>query len=294
MKKYLIILICVLMTISAAYAQHQELRNQIAQIAHASSGRIGVAIRLLENEDTLSYHDQEHYVMHSVFKFAIAMTVLNEVDKGRFKLDQPLFITKADLPENYSPLRDKYPDGNVNITIRELLSYMVTVSDNDACDILLKQLGGAKKVNDFVHLIGVKNIVIKVSEADMAASWPAQYNNWCYPSAQIELLKKLYHQTVLSKTNNDLLWQFMLNTYVCPKRIRGLLPEGTPLIHRTGTSATNDQGLSPGTNDAGIIILPNGKHLAVSIFVADSHDDMPARELIIARIARAAYDEFSK
>jgi beta-lactamase class A len=293
-KPFLLACASVLATCGTAQAQHPALRQEIAQLARASSGKVGVSIRLLETNDTVSYHDRQPYVLQSVFKLAIAMAVLHEVDRGKLQLEQSLFITKADLPETYSPLRDKYPEGNVHVTIRQLLTYMVTVSDNDACDILLKQLGGPRKLTAYVHHLGVKKMVVKASEAQMAAAWPVQYTNWSYPSAQLELLNRVYQQTALSPTSNALLWQLLLDTSVGAKRLKGLLPAGTAVAHRTGTSATNAQGLSPGTNDVGIIMLPNGQHLAIAVFVTDAHEDIAARELVIARIAKAAYDEFAR
>lgn len=59
-------------------AQHQSLRNEIAQLAQATSGKVGVSIRVLETNDTLSYRDHQPYVLQSVFKLAIAMAVLHE------------------------------------------------------------------------------------------------------------------------------------------------------------------------------------------------------------------------
>jgi beta-lactamase class A len=293
LKQFLLVSTLVLALGSAARAQHQALRQKIAQLARASSGKVGVSLRLLETNDTLSYHDQQPYVLQSVFKLAIAMAVLHEVDSGKLQLEQPLFLTKMDLPETYSPLRDKYPEGNVNVTVKDLLTYMVTVSDNDACDILLKRLGGPRKLTAYVHHLGVKKMVVNASEVQMATAWPVQYTNWSYPSAQLELLTQVYHQTALSKTSTALLWQLLLDTSVGPKRLKGLLPPSTAVAHRTGTSATNAQGLSPGTNDVGIIELPNGQHLALAVLVTDAHEDMADRELVIARIAKAAYDEFA-
>jgi beta-lactamase class A len=81
---------------------------------------------------------------------------------------------------------------------------------------------------------------------------------------------------------------------VGPKRLKGLLPAGTPVAHRTGTSATNAQGLSPALNDVGVILLPNGQHVALAVFVTDSYADTATRELVIATIAKAVYDEFAR
>jgi len=150
---------------------------------------------------------------------------------------------------------------------------MVSLSDNNACDILLRQIGGPKSVNDYMASLNIKPISIRATEAQMAAAWPVQYTNWCEPQTQTELLRLLYNGAALSKPGNDYLWQIMLATSTGPKRLKGQLPSGTPVAHKTGTSNTNDKGLTAATNDVGIIILPNGKHLAIAVFITDSTAD---------------------
>ena len=275
-------------------AQHAALRATIACLASSGApAKVGVALRVLETNDTLSYHNRQPYPMLSVFKLALAMQVLHQVDRGHLHLAQTVFLTKADLPETYSPLRDKYPNGNVHVSIQELLTYMVTLSDNDACDILLKLVGGPTKLTAYVRQLGVRPFVAEVSEAQMGAVWANQYRNWSYPSTQVDLLARVYHQTALSPASSTLLWQMLLDTSVGLKRIKGLLPAGTPVAHRTGTSDTNAAGLSPALNDAGVIVLPNGQHVALAVFIADSYADTTTRELLIASIAKAVYDEFA-
>jgi beta-lactamase class A len=73
------------------------------------------------------------------------------------------------------------------------------------------------------------------------------------------------------------------------KRIKGLLPQGTIVAHKTGTSGTIN-GLTRATNDVGIITLPNGNHLAIAVFISDSYDSHADRELAIAKAAKAAFD----
>lgn len=278
---------------SPAQAQHQALRTTIAQLASAAPANVGVALHVLETNDTLSYHNQQPYPMLSVFKLAIAMKALHEVDRGRLRLAQRVLLTPADLPETYSPLRDKYPAGNVRVSVQDLLTYMVTLSDNNACDKLLQLLGGPSQITAYVRQLGIQPFVVEVSEAQMGAVWANQYRNWSYPSAQLDLLTHVYQQTALAKPTSELLWQLLLDTSVGPKRLKGLLPAGTPVAHRTGTSATNAQGLSPALNDVGILLLPDGQHVALAVFVADSYADTATREQLIATIAKAVYDEFA-
>ncbi|MBS1504359.1 MAG: class A beta-lactamase, subclass A2, partial [Bacteroidetes bacterium] len=259
-----------------------------------AKGIVGVSILNIETGDTINYNAHSRLVMHSVFKFPIALTVLNLVDKGKYKLDEKMKIRKSDMrPNTWSPLRDKYPSG-AEIPLSEILGYMVSQSDNTACDYLLKKIGGPQVVEDYIHSLGVKGIAIKASEADMAAAWEVQYTNWAKPADLVKLLDLFYGGKVLSKASNDFLYKIMTETTTGPKRIRGLLPKDAVVAHKTGTSPTNDAKLTPATNDIGIITLPNGKHLAVAIMICNSTADEAARDGVIAKIAKAAWDYYGK
>ena len=72
-----------------------------------------------------------------------------------------------------------------------------------------------------------------------------------------------------------------------------MLPDGTVVAHKTGTSQTVN-GVTAATNDVGLVTLPNGQHLAIAVFVSDSTANDTIREEVIAKVARAAWDEWSK
>jgi len=294
MRKILLPPLVLILSGLVVKAQHPQLRKAIAGIAKSASGKIGFAINLLETNDTLTYHNKDHYVLHSVGKLSVVMTLLHQIDQGKFKINQSVHIKKEDLPPTHSPLRDKYPNGNVNVGLDTLMAYAISYSDNNANDIILKTIGGTDAVEKFVHGLGIKEFAMKASEADMASEWPVQYGNYCEPNTQVELLKMVYHGSVLSKTSSAFLLKILFATNTGPGRLKGLLPKGTAVAHKTGTSPTNPQKLSPATNDVGIIVLPNGKHLAIAVFITDSKDADAKRELVIAKIARAAYDEFGR
>jgi beta-lactamase class A len=171
---------------------------------------------------------------------------------------------------------------------------MVSLSDNDACDILLKVIDGPKTVQDYMLRLGIRGIAVRATEADMASSWELQYTNWCKPKEATLLLDKFYKVEILAKPTTDFLYKILTETTTGPHRLKGLLPAGTIVAHKTGTSPTNAEGLSPATNDIGIITLPNGKHLAISVFVCNSTDDETTRDAVIAKISKAAFDFYSK
>ncbi len=271
-------------------AQQSSLREQIVNFSKPAKGIVGVSVLGLEDRDTLNVHGNAKLVMHSTIKLPIAMAVLHLVDSGLFTLDKTIKVKKKDLvKDTWSPLRDKFPDGG-DLTIRDLVTYMVSQSDNNACDILLNFLGGPDQVEDYIHLIKVTGINVEAGEADMAKSWEVQYTNWAKTVDMVKLLDKIYTGNVLAPASKDFLIKIMQETTTGPKRIKGLLPAGTVVAHKTGTSPTNSAGLSPATNDVGVITLPNGKHIAIAIFVCNSTADEATRESVIANIAKAVYD----
>ena len=75
-------------------------------------------------------------------------------------------------------------------------------------------------------------------------------------------------------------------------RIKGQLPEGTIVAHKTGSSDTNEEGIIGAANDIGIVTLPNGRHFAISVFVTNSKENDETNEKIISDIAKAAWDYF--
>jgi len=286
---------------AGALSAQNSLRQQIAELAKPAKGIVGVSVLGLEDRDTVNYNGNTRMVMQSVIKFPIAMSMLHLVDSGVFKLDQVVKVKKKDLfATSVSPLREKYPKGG-DIPLSELITDMISSSDNNACDIILDMLtglnysgpedqSGPAQVTEYLHSIKVRGISIEAGEQDMAKSWPVQYTDWCKPIDIVKLLDVFYSGKSLKPGTKDFLYKIMTETTTGPNRIPALLPKGTVIAHKTGSSGTNDAGLSPATNDVGIITLPNGKHVAIAIFVGNSTADEATRELVIAKIAKAVYD----
>lgn len=270
--------------------KNASLRKTIDGIVTQTDGKVGVSILNLDTRDTLTLNDTAHFPMQSTYKFPIAMAVLKQVDEGKLKLDQPIFVDKKWYYKTHSPLRDSIPNGNANVPLSRLTGLMVSLSDNVACDLLLDLIGGEAVADSFIHSLGVTEIAIVASEKKMAAAWDVQFTNWCRPSAYTQLLDIMNKGTALSKSSNDFLWKIMLETNTGPGRIRGLLPKELQVAHKTGTSGVQPDGLAAATNDVGIILLPNGQKLAIAVFVSLSHADADTRDKVIAQITKAAYD----
>jgi beta-lactamase class A len=220
--------------------------------------------------------------------------MLHAVDNGKFKLQQKIHIAKEDLlPNTWSPLRDKYPNGNIDITLGEIISITVSQSDNNGCDVLFKLLNGPKEVDNYIHSLGVREIAIAATEAEMHASWPVQYQNWCTPLTMCQLFNKFYKNEILTKPNTDFLWKVLVETTTGSKRIKGLLPPHIVVGHKTGTGGKSESGVTSAFNDAGIILLPDGQAIALTVFVSDTSDTESTIQSVIAKISKAVYDHYT-
>jgi beta-lactamase class A len=280
---------CVVAQISAK----ETLRGQIVKIASAAKGRVGVSLTVLETGETVALLGEQRFPMQSVYKFPIGMAVLQQVDQGKLNLDQMIRIEKSDfvLPGQRSPIRDNNPQG-VDMSLREILRYSVSESDGTACDVLLRVVGGAQVVNRYLQSLDVSGVVVATTEKEMATNEFVQYRNWAKPQSMIVLLRAFQEGRGLSASSRELLFKWMVESPTGPHRIKGLLPKGTMVAHKTGTSGTN-RGLTRATNDVGLITLPDGRHLAIAIFVSDSMADEAVREAVIAKITKAAWDFWS-
>ena len=275
---------------AAAALSLSGLKTEFEKIAKDAKGRVGVAVMLLESRESADLRGDEHFPMHSVYKLPIAMAVLQRVDKGELKLDQTVRVEKSDFVGRvmYSPVRDKYPEG-AQLTTAELLHYTVSESDGTTSDVLLNLGGGPRGVMAFLDEIKVSGINVVNSEKEIGRDWQTQYANWATPKGAVELLAALQTRRGLSPESQALLLKLATESVHGAKRLKGQLPEGTVVAHKTGTGLTRD-GIASATNDIGIITLPEDRHLAVAVFVSDSTADDATRESVIACIAKAAWD----
>ncbi len=268
------------------------LQRQIRVIAADARGKVSVACGLPDSSLNCDLDPQAHPPMQSVFKLPVAVRALHLVEQGKLSLDQSVRFLPSDriLPHSHSPLQDKYPEGNVDVPLRELLRLEISESDNVAADIVLRTVGGPAIVNEYIRSLGVRGFHLEDDEQGLARDAAVQYRNWFEPAGAVQLLRRISDESPRTAEHTRMLLQWMQGASSGAKRIKGELPAGTIVMHKTGTSGTRD-GVTFATNDVGLITLSDGRRLAIAIFVTDSKADDDTRDAVIARIAKAAYDE---
>jgi beta-lactamase class A len=286
------------------YKRDADLERQFAEIANDAKGKVGVAAVVIETGEAAFLNEKEAFPMQSVYKLPISMAVIEQVRLEKLGLDEKIAFTKDDMVRagQASVVRDKNPNG-AEYTIRELIRLALVESDGTASDVLMRVAGGAEEIQAYLTQIGVRDIKVLNTEKELGADQQLQYKNSATPMAAADLLKFLDSSYKLKTPLPDLkpedavgealILKYMNDAVTGPKRLRGGLPAKTILPHKTGTSGTRD-GVTAATNDIGVIYLPNGRHVAIAVFVSDSPADEKTREAVIARIAKAVWDNWGK
>lgn len=268
-----------------------SLDTQLEKIIKDKKAEIGIAV-IIDGKDTITINNDIHYPLMSVFKFHQALALADYMNKRNQSLDTLLTIKKSDLkPDTYSPLRDKYPKGEFEMSIAELLKYTLQLSDNNACDILFDYQGGPDAVNRYIRSLGIEGCAIAATEADMHEDLNLCYQNWSTPLAAAELLESFRRKPLFAKEYKDFIYQTMADCQTGQDRlVAPLLDKGMIVGHKTGTGDLNVKGQQIGCNDIGFVLLPDGRSYSIAVFVKDSEEVFSENSKIIADISRTVYE----
>lgn len=273
---------------SEAQSPHDlAIQQAIAGIAARSRGRVGVAAADLDGGGQILINGDMPFPMASTAKIAVAGTFLAGVEAGRFRLDQP-FPMMMPASAHGSGLRP----GPV-LPAQDLIERMITRSDNHATDGLITAVGGVAQVNAWLTRAGIVGQHLDSTMATLVhedgrvnPATTIDTRTASTPRAMLALLAAIDRGGALSPQSRAVLLDTMTRTSTGKNRMRAGLPEGTVFAHKTGT-------LSGVTDDVGIIRLPDGRHLALAVFVAgpEGHTSHAA---LIAEITRALYDGYAQ
>ncbi len=261
-------------------ASAMGLEGRIDSLLAGRKMTVGVAAEC--GDFSYSRNDSVRFPLMSVFKVHVAMTVIARLEMDGRSIDSVVHVpAERLLPATYSPLRDKLGGRGTDITIRELMRYSVAESDNNACDILIDIAGGIDYVDMYIRSLGVSGFSLTETEASMHADPASCRNNWSTPSSTIDVLKKAF------ETNDKMfspLRDIMLSTMTGQDKIRGGVSEGIPVAHKTGSSDRTG-GIKTADNDAGVIMLPEGR-CYIAVFIMDSAESDAENAATIAEITR--------
>jgi beta-lactamase class A len=307
---------------TATDAGLQTLEREIVRLAKAGGGVVGVSATHIETGRRVSLNSSERFPMASTYKVPIAVQLLTRVDKSEIKLDQMVQLQPSDLHPGSGTLTDLFNQQGLALSVRNLLELMMLISDNSATDICLRLAGGPEAVTARMRAAGINGIDVNRSTARLIADWigiaqlppesewsltlfrnlssavkpeeskaaaakfDADPRDTATPDAMTALLERIYRKDLLKPESAELLIDIMRRCRTGEARLKGILPAGTEVAHKTGT-------IGGTTNDVGIVTLPDDAgHVAITVFVKSSEKELSARERTIAEIARSVHDFF--
>lgn len=303
-------------------AAPQGLQDELSQLWRDFPGKTGIAVQRIDGgEWTLSFRGSDYFPQQSVSKLWVGLTVLDQIDKGRLALNTPVTVTYSDFTMFQSGVKDRVvKEGPVTLPVSSLLEYSLTKSDNTANDRLLWLVGGPDVVRQTLadkRLFGIRfGPGERQMQSEIAGfSWDQSYgpgNRWfdaramvsndkrrgalnayvadpvdgATPDAMVRALAMLARGEVLSIPSTRYLIDTMGRTTSGPNRLKGGLPAGWTIGHKTGTGQQLG-GTQTGYNDVGIITAPDGTRYAVAVLLAETTAPNVDRMAVMSNVTRA-------
>jgi beta-lactamase class A len=296
----------------------QDISQKIEKLSQGLAGRIGFAAQEIGGDKVIAFNGDETFVMASAYKIAIVTAVLDRVDKGELSLDQMVEITPEMMIVGQMALAETFVHPGLQLSVANLIEVMITESDNTATDTLMGLAGGPAAVTENLRRLGITDFRVDrltgeilrdvyglpglatpdvIAEAyrsrpelvttayDRNLDFEADPRDHATPLAFLQLLLAIDSGKAMSAESRDFLLDVMSRTRTGAGRLKGLLPRGTPVAHKTGTTG----GVA---NDVGYITLPDGRRFAIVVFTNSSETPEPDRDRAIAEIARTLFDYF--
>lgn len=339
-NKLLIALLCIPFSFAVfATITEKDLAKKIQAIEKKNNTIIGITAIHIEDNTKIAHNNNQRFFMASTIKVPIALAFLHRVDEKQESLNRVIKMDSKNSVPGSGSLYHIFEKKKLNMSTQQILKHMLVNSDNSASDTILHAANGPKYVTQYMATLGLKNILVNRSILEMfldtnhvdhallkqgarpVFSWQKLFNN--VPLSQkvsswqkfqndnrdtttsdemAKLLVKLQKNEVLSEASTKLVIKIMEECRTGRSRIKGLLPGGVKVAHKTGTWAIyeadylrypDSKKLFRFASDVGIITLPNNKgHVAIAVYVkSKSASDYP-RSRSIALASRAIYDYF--
>ena len=269
-----------------------DLTSDIQEVIKGKNAQVGVAV--LYKDDAVAVNNDAQYPLMSVFKFHIALTVLKKMEQEGIPLTAVVTLRPSDIDtKTWSPMYKKYKSKKITLSYGDLINYMVSQSDNNACNRLIYFVGGIQNVNAFIKDLGIDQIQLIETEKSMEQDIRKSYNNWSTPLSVAQLLRKVYTEKVLSDKHFAFLEKAMLASASGKDKFRAGLPKEIEVGHKTGMSYRTPEGVRMCDADVGVIYMPGGEKCYLAVLVKDSKESDAVNVKIMTDIANKVYSHYS-
>jgi beta-lactamase class A len=296
------------------------IRQRIDELGSQFNGRVGIAVRSVNEGWWTGWEADELYPQQSVSKLWVSITAFEAVDKGRVDLNQRVSLNRSDLTLFHQPIAAKILGGGATMSLNDLMYQAITKSDNTANDKLMRSVGGPAAVRAMIHEKGLGAIRFYDGERALQSKiagliWTQSYSvggafykardalpysvraaafnryiedpyDGAAPHAIVDALARLKRGELLSPASTARLLSIMGNTKTGANRLKGGLKAGWSLCHKTGTGQVLGS-VQAGYNDIGVLTAPDGRSYAVAVMIKKTSTPLPTRMTLMNNVVKA-------
>ncbi|MBN3923897.1 serine hydrolase [Nostoc sp. NMS4] len=237
----------------------------------------GIFLVDLDTGNYVDINGSTSFPAASTIKVPILIAFFQDVDAGKIRLDEMLTMQQDMVAGGSGNLQYKPP--GTQYAALEVVTKMITISDNTATNMLIAKLGGMDALNQRFRSWGLTATTIRNQLPDL------QGTNTTSPKELGNLMAIVSQGNLVSMPSRDLMLDILRRTQRDTLLPSGL-GTGARAYHKTGDIGTM-------LADAGLIVVPTGKRYIASVMVQRPEND-PRAEKLISSISRAAYQEFSQ
>jgi beta-lactamase class A len=308
-------------------AAPQALQADLARLAASYREPVGIAVTDVGRGWTAGVDQDRPYPQQSVSKLWVAITVMRAVDQGRIDPDAWVTLTDADRSVFFQPVAYNIGKDGYQTQISALLRRALVESDNAANDRLMREIGGPDGVAAALAEMGLTGVKVGAYERDLQAKtaglvWRPEYGiGWNFQAAREALpkaereaamaaylaepldgaspagitnaLAALSRGELLSAPSTARLLGLMHDARTGPRRLKGGLPPGWSIAHKTGTGQ-DFEGYSNGINDVGLLTAPDGHAYAVAVMMRHTRHAVPERLAFMQAVTRAVAEQWAR
>jgi len=296
------------------------LRDRVSSLGREFNGRVGIAVRSVDDGWTATWKADELYPQQSVSKLWVAITALDAVDKGRVSMSDRVTLTRSDLTLFHQPIAARILGGGYTTSLSDLMFRAITTSDNTCNDKLMRSVGGPEAVRAMIRTKGLGAIRFYDGERSLQSriaglTWSPGFSiggafyqarnalpltvrraafdryvsdpyDGATPNAIVNALARLKRGDLLAPASTARLLATMGNTKTGANRLKGGLKPGWSLSHKTGTGQVLGASQA-GYNDIGILTAPDGRSYSVAVMIKKTATPLPVRMTLMNNVVRA-------
>jgi beta-lactamase class A len=258
----------------------QKLESTIHDVDQRLDGVMGVAIEDLSTGEQSFLREDEVFAQASSIKIAVLADLYLQAQQGKLKLADLYTVQSSDLVAD-SDIMGGLTPGVTRVTLRDLATMMVAVSDNSATNVLIDRIG-MENVNAMLDSMGLAHTRLRRKMMDLEAARQGR-ENISTPREMMMLLESIYRGKLLNKESTaDFLKVLSTNK---DSWIPRDLPAGVKIANKPGS-------LEGVRNDSGIVFV-EGRPYVICVMTAFLENERDGEEAI-SKVSQAAWKMFDR